>query len=134
MALFAGGAISLASFAMFQLIPRQIIALFGEGSAEYYEFGEKYFRIFMFFTCLNFLQPITTTFFTSIGKAIKGVILSMTRQIIFLLPLLVLLPMAIGIDGILYAGPIADLLAAVAAVLLVAFEMRNMKRLELQKS
>ncbi len=131
MALLFGGAVSMLSFVLFQFLPHQIIALFGEGSPEYYEFGEKYFRIFMFFTCLNFLQPITTTFFTSIGKAIKGVVLSMTRQIIFLLPLLVLLPMAMGIDGILYAGPIADFMAAIAAVSMVWMEFRKMKKLEI---
>ncbi len=133
MALIFGGAISMISFVLFQLLPHQIIALFGEGSSEYYEFGEKYFRIFMFFTCLNFLQPITTTFFTSIGKAIKGVVLSMTRQIIFLLPLLLFLPTVMGIDGILYAGPIADLMAAVAAISMVWMEFRKMKRLEIEE-
>lgn len=131
MALMAGGGVSLISFALFQLFPRQIIALFGEGTESYYEFGENYFRIFMFFTCLNFLQPITSTFFTSIGKAIKGVFLSLTRQIIFLLPLLLLLPMAMGIDGILYSGPTADLMAAIVTVLMVTVEFRSMKKLEL---
>ncbi|MDO4299694.1 MAG: MATE family efflux transporter, partial [Lachnospiraceae bacterium] len=108
----AGACISVFSFAVFQIFPRQVISLFGSGSESYYEFGISYFRVFLFFTCLNWLQPITSTFFTSIGKPGKGTFLSLTRQILFLLPLLNGLPLLIGIDGILYAGPIADFLAA----------------------
>ena len=130
MACIAGGSISVISFFLFQIFPRQILAAFGEGTEAYFEFGEKYFRVFLFFTWLNFLQPITSTFFTSIGKAIKGVFLSLTRQIIFLLPLLLILPAIMGIDGILYAGPISDLVAAMIAVTMVCFEFKAMKRLE----
>lgn len=130
MACIAGGSISVISFFLFQIFPRQILAAFGEGTEAYFEFGEKYFRVFLFFTWLNFLQPITSTFFTSIGKAIKGVFLSLTRQIIFLLPLLLILPAIMGIDGILYAGPISDLVAAMIAVIMVCFEFKAMKRLE----
>lgn len=53
--------------------------------------------------------------------------LSLTRQIIFLLPLIVLLPLAVGIDGILYAGPIADGLAAAVSFWLIARELKSPK-------
>ena len=129
-AVIAGTAISLVSFIIFQIFPRQLLALFGEGSEQYYEFGVKTFRILLFFTWLNALQPITSTFFTSIGKAIKGVFLSMTRQIIFLLPLILVFPLVWGIDGILYAGPIADVMSGITAVIMVMFEFKNMKKLE----
>ncbi|MGN0481518.1 MAG: MATE family efflux transporter, partial [Lachnospiraceae bacterium] len=81
---------------------------------------------------INFLQPITSTFFTSIGKPIKGVFLSLTRQIIFLLPLIFILPLFMGIDGIVYSGPVADCLAAIVTIIMAAFEFKNMKRLECQ--
>ena len=129
-ACIAGGVISVFALLLFQLFPRQILAAFGDGTKEYFEFGEKYFRVYLFFTWLNFLQPITSTFFTSIGKAIKGVFLSLTRQIIFLLPLLLILPAIMGIDGILYAGPISDGVAAIIAIVMVRFEFKAMKRLE----
>ncbi len=122
----AGGVISVCSFILFQTLPRQLLALFGEGSQEYFEFGVKTFRVMLFFTWMNFMQPITSTFFTSIGKAIKGVFLSMTRQILFLLPLILFLPTLWGIDGILVAGPIADCLAGVTAIVMVIVEFRKM--------
>ena len=56
----------------------------GTGTAEYFEFGVRFFRIYLFFIWLDALQPITSTFFTSIGKPAKGIFLSLTRQIIFL--------------------------------------------------
>lgn len=128
LASMAGATISILAFALFQLFPRQIISLFGQGTDSYYQFGVNYFRIFLLFTCLNFVQPITSTFFTSIGKSIKGVFLSLTRQIIFLLPLVILFPMLWGIDGILYAGPTADLMAFAAALIMAAREFKLMKK------
>ena len=75
-------------------------------------------------------RPITSTFFTSIGKPVKGIFLSLTRQILFLLPLVILLPLFMGIDGILYAGPIADGLAAVVTIVMALVEFGQMKKLE----
>lgn len=120
-----GFAISVVAFIFFQLLPRPIIKIFGEGSEEYIAFSVNYFRVFLFFTFLNFLQPLTSNCFTAIGKPLKGMFLSLTRQIIFLLPLIVLLPLAIGIDGILYAGPIADGLAAAVSFWLIAKELKD---------
>ena len=125
----AGAAISVLAFLFFQLFPGQILSLFGKGSETYYDFGEKFFRIFLFFTWINCLQPITSTFFTSIGKPIKGFFLSLTRQILFFVPILLILPIFFGIDGIIYTGPIADLLSAVVAISLAVYEFRNMKKL-----
>lgn len=110
--------ISFITFLAFQLFPRQITSVFGDGSKEYYDFASQYFRIFLFFTFINGLQPIAANFFTSIGKATKGLTVSITRQLVFLLPLILILPLFFGIDGVLYAGPIADL---VAFALTVAF-------------
>lgn len=130
MACLAGGVVSMTSFLLFQIFPRQILAAFGDGTPEYFEFGTKYFRVFLFFTCLNFLQPITSTFFTSIGKSIKGVFLSLTRQILFLIPLLLILPRFFGIDGVVYAGPISDIVASATAVGMMLFEFKLMSKME----
>lgn len=126
LALGIAGAISVVAFIFFQLIPKQILGLFGEGTETYFEFGSKFFRIFLFFTWLNCIQPISSTFFTSIGKPIKGVFLSLTRQIIFFVPILLVLPKFMGIDGILYTGPICDLLSGIVALAMTIFEFRLM--------
>lgn len=130
LAVTAGTAISLVSFLCFQLFPRQIISLFGSGSEEYFVFAERYFRIFLFCTFINGIQPITSNFFTSMGKAPRGILMALTRQVIFLLPLLVILPMFWGIDGVMYAGPIADTAAALLAIVLVVIERKKLLAME----
>ncbi len=122
--------ISTGAFVLFQLFPRQIIGLFGDGSEEYFLFAVRYIRIFLFMTFLNGIQPVTATFFTAIGKPVKGIFLSLTRQTLFLLPLIVIFPLFLGIDGIMYAGPIADLAAGAAAIGMIAFEMRQITGLQ----
>lgn len=120
-----GVVISVIAFAIFQIFPRNIISAFGNGSEEYYTFATNYFRIFLFVTFLNFVQPIASNFFTAIGKPKRGIFLSLTRQIIFLLPLLLIFPFLFGIDGIMYAGPIADLMAAIVGIVMVVREFKE---------
>lgn len=124
-AVSAGAALSVLAFLAFQIFPRQIISVFGQGSDLYFTFSVNYFHIFLFFTFVNFLQPISSNFFTAVGKAKTGSFLALTRQIIFLLPLLILFPLFMGIDGIMYAGPVADCLAAVVSGVMVMREIRD---------
>ena len=131
-AVFAATAISIIAFLCFQFFPRQIIGIFGSGSEEYLHFAERYFRIFLFFTFLNGIQPVSSNFFTSIGAPKKGIFLSLTRQIIFLLPLLLIFPYLFGIDGVMYTAPIADLAAASVSIVMVVREFKIMA--ELQKA
>lgn len=127
-AMITGSIICVAAFAVFQIFPRQIIELFGNGSELYFSFSERYFRIYLFFTFINNIQPMSSTFFSSIGKPAKGTFLSLTRQIIFLLPLLIVLPIFMGIDGIMYAGPAADLLAAVISAFFLVKELISLNK------
>ena len=129
-AIGCGAVLALVAFLLFQLCPRQIISIFGNGSEQYYEFAIRYFHIFLLFTFVNFLQPITSNFFTSIGKPKLGSFLALTRQIIFLLPLLVLFPLFMGIDGIMYAGPVADCLAAIVCGCMIVRELKRKEYLK----
>lgn len=127
-AVITGGVLCVIAFFLFELFPKPILSLFGDGSDQYYQFGVRFFRIFLFFTFIDFLQPISTTFFTAIGKAVKGAFLSLTRQILFFLPPLLILPLFMGIDGILFAGPIADFLSAAVTVIMIFIEWKLMKK------
>ena len=84
----------------------------------------------MFMTFMNGIQPMSSGFFTSIGKARLGILVSLTRQVIFLLPLILIFPVFMGIDGVMYAGPIADGAALLAAVICAVRELQKMKALE----
>ncbi|MCP1101314.1 MATE family efflux transporter [Aequitasia blattaphilus] len=120
-------AVGVAFFLLFQLSPRTVINLFGDGSEIYYRFAERYLRIFMFFTFINAIQPMSAGFFTSMGKAKLGATVSLTRQVLFLLPLIIIFPLIMGIDGVMYAGPIADFSAAVLSIVFVIREIRWMR-------
>ena len=117
-------------FICFQMFPRQLVSIFGTGSEEYFHFAERYFKIFMFMTFINGIQPMSSGFFTSIGKAKLGIVVSLTRQVLFLLPLIVIFPIFMGIDGVMYAGPIADAAAAVVAISLAFKELGKMKKMK----
>lgn len=121
-ALTAGLIASCTAFVLFQLFPRQITSVFGQGSPEYFDFAVKYFRIYMFFTFCNCVQPLTSNYFSAIGKPKTGLFLALTRQILFLLPLIVVFPLFMGIDGIMYAGPIADGMAFLISAILIKRE------------
>ena len=115
---------SFLSFLVIQIFPSQIIAIFGEGDPLYVEFGMKIFRIQFFMLFINGIQPVAANFFSSIGKPGVGMFTSLTRQVIFFIPLMLILPMFWGIDGIMYAAPIADGVAAVVAILFLIRERR----------
>lgn len=97
-AISIGAVLAVIAFLMFQFFPRQIISIFGDGSELYYQFAIRYFHVFLFFTFVNFMQPITSNFFTAIGKPKVGSFLALTRQILFLLPLILLFPLFLGIE------------------------------------
>ena len=117
--------ISTIAFIIFQLFPRQIISIFGSGSPEYFRFSINFFRIFLFMTFLDGIQPITSTFCTVIGEPNKGTFLSLTRQVICFIPLMIVLPYIfhnfgyLGIDGMMYVAPISDFLAAVLSLIVI---------------
>ena len=129
-AVTAGVLISSISFVVFQVFPRQILMLFGDNTELYFEFGVRFFRVFLFMIWINALQPITANLFSAIGKPKKGIFLSLTRQIIFFLPLILILPRFMGVMGILYAAPIADGAAGVVAIIMAKRELSLMKRQE----
>lgn len=117
---------------IFQLCPQVIINLFGQENELYNEFAKLCFRIFIAFVTLNSFQITSGIFFQAIGNPIKAAILSLSRQIVFLIPALLILPKFFGINGALYAGPTADLLAFLLAVTLVSLEIKKIKKMEVE--
>lgn len=119
--------VSVVGFLLFQLFPRPIISVFGNGEELYFDFAVLFMRTFLFMVIVNGVQVLSSSFFTAIGKALKGLLLSLTRQVFFLIPLILILPLWLGIFGVLLAGPIADFIAFVVSVLLVKKEFLILK-------
>lgn len=127
-AIAANLVISAIGFILFQFFPYQLISLFGTGEPAYFEFSVHFMSVFLFMVFLNGVQLISSNFFAAIGKPVKGLILSMTRQVLFLIPLVLILPLFLGLNGILFAGPAADSIAFIVTVILIAKEMKKMSR------
>ena len=122
--------VSAVGFILFQFCPKLILSIFGSGNALYEEFAVLFMRTFLLMVLVNGVQLLSSNLFTAIDKASKGLLLSLTRQVFFLIPLILVLPLKFGLFGVLLAGPIADFIAFVASVLLVWREFKRMNRLE----
>lgn len=129
LALISAAIISFVGLLAFEFFPQQITNIFGAEGDLYNEFAVMYFRIFLAGCVLNAIQIVCTIFFQAIGIPSKAGVLSLSRQILFYLPGLYLLPMFFGVKGAIYAAPIADVLAfALTAVLMRA----QFKKMELE--
>ena len=127
-----GGAIIVAIIGLiaFQCFPAQIVNLFGSGDELYNAFGVMYFRIFLAGCILNAFQIVCIIFFQAIGQPMQSGILSLSRQIVFYIPTLFILPMFVGVKGAIYAAPIADILAFVLAVVFLTKKWKQMNQME----
>lgn len=118
-------AISVGAFLCFEFLAGPIISLFGSENDLYMQFATSYLRVFLFCTFLNGVQTVSTIFFSVIGEAKKGAFLAVTRQVILLIPCLLIAAVAGGIDGIKFAGPVADTLAFIVTMWMIHKEFKN---------
>ena len=119
--------IGLCFLFVLQVFPRPVFALFGAGDELYFRFAERYLRIYYLMVWAHGIQPMSVNYFTGTGNVRHGLILTFSRQGFLLIPLLVTLPLVFGLDGVLFASPIADAAASVLSLALVAHSFRLMK-------
>ncbi len=119
--------ISTIAFILFQTIPDKLIAIFGSGDENYMEFACLAFRTYLFLCIFNGIQIPSGIFFQAIGKSTKSAILSLSRQIVILIPSMIILRHIFGLMGVLYAGPVADGIAFVLAAILLIREVKHLK-------
>ena len=112
---------------LLQCFPRQIFALFGAGDELYFQFAQRYLRIYYLMVWAHGIQPMSVNYFTGTGNVKHGLILTFSRQGFLLIPLLLTLPLVFGLDGVLVASPIADAAASVLSLALVLHSFRLMK-------
>lgn len=124
--------ISTIAFILFQTIPDKLISIFGSGDENYMEFACIAFRIYLLLTIFNGIQIPSGIFFQAIGKSSRSAILSLSRQIVILIPAMFILGSIWGLMGMLYAGPFADSLAFTLSVILLIIEARHLKQPEIK--
>ena len=130
LAISANLVVSFIGWALFQFCTSTVLSIFGSGDANYFEFATMFMRIYLMLVCVDGVQMLSSSFFSSIKKAYLGMFLSMTRQVLFLIPLVLILPKFFGLNGILYAAPIADFVAFVVSVICILAEFKKLNELE----
>lgn len=126
--IFIGLAVGVVGWACFQFFTQPIINLFGQESDLYNQYALKCFHIFLAVIFLTGFVIPSGIFFQSIGKPTKAMVCTLTRQIVYFLPSAFILGHIMGIEGLLYAGPLGDILAAITVGILAAGEMRILNR------
>ena len=121
--------LSVAGWIACVAFPQYIIAIFGNDNAQFAEFAVMCLRIYMFGIFTSGFQMVTTSYFQATGQAFKASVLSMLRQLIVLIPLILILPLFVGLNGIIYSGPIADF---VSAAIILVFAVSEIKKLNLK--
>lgn len=117
--------IGVIAFLIFQFAPQAIINLFGSEEALYNEFARKCLRIFLMLTPLTGFQIVSSIFFQAIGKPLKATIATLSKQVLSQAPLMLLLPVFLGVNGVLWAGPLSDVIGFSVIFMLIAFELKT---------
>ena len=117
--------ISIIAFILFQTIPDKLISIFGSGDSNYMEFACLAFRTYLMLCICNGIQIPAGIVFQAIGKSFKSAVISLSRQILFLIPAMFTFGRLLGIKGVLYAGPFADGLAFLISASLLVAEIKH---------
>jgi len=125
LAIIAGTSISSVGFLMTQFLTVPLIKIFNS-DPELIAIATKGMRIFLIMLPVIGFQIVSANYFQAVGKAPKAIFLSLLRQVIVLIPLLLILPRIFGLTGVWYAGPIADLTASLMTAFFLFNEMRHL--------
>lgn len=120
---------------LFEVAPNAVVAIFGNPDPEqvdpqrYWEFGRKLFRIFLMFVTFTCAIKMSSIFFQALGKPVLAVIASLVRDIVCFVPLVCALPVAMGIEGCLWAAPIADAIAVIVTAVLTFVCFKDLNKM-----
>ena len=128
MAIIAAEIIAVIAFFIFQFAPMAVVSLFGEEENPLYnEFAVKCFRIFLLLCPLNGFQTVAAIYLQAIGKPIKSAVVTLSGQTVFLIPFALILPIFMGVEGVLWSEPFADGLAFILALAFILYEIGKLK-------
>lgn len=126
--ILANLAVGLIATLLFEFCPQAIVSLFGSESALYNEYADLCFRIFLGGILLCCVQKASSIFLQAIGRPVKATVLSLSRDVLFLVPGVIILASFFGVTGMLWAAPLADVLAFSLTAVLVFLEYKSVAR------
>lgn len=124
-ALLVGTGITTVGFLAAYLFPNAIVSIF-TSDPELLSISKRALQIIFFCFPIVGFQVVTTNFFQSIGKAKLAIFLSLSRQLIFLLPALLILPSLFGVEGVWMALPTGDAIASLLTLLVILWQRKKL--------
>lgn len=124
--------VGLVCWFMLQNFPEQIISIFGQEHELYNEFAVMCLKNMTLLIFVMGIPMMAGTYFQSIGNPFKAALLSLSRQLLFSIPLMVILPIYMGIVGVMYSYPLADIFSIGLSATLLVVEVRKLDRLILE--
>jgi Na+-driven multidrug efflux pump len=123
--------ISFLSFGwiLIQLFPGTFVSIFTREGGELRQLGLRALRHCTIMFPVIAVQMLSSTYFQAVGKPVQSTILGMSRQLLFYLPMLVILPRFLGLDGVFYSLPASDILAVLFSSIFMLVEWKNLKKL-----
>lgn len=122
--------VGLISTLVFELCPEIVIKMFGTSNNLYMDFAIKTFRIFLMLVTFTCLIKVISIFFQAVGEPLKAAIVSLSRDIIFFVPLVIIFPKFMGVVGPLWAAPIADLIGMLISSTLIILFFRKLSNIK----
>lgn len=113
---------------IFELCPQVVIKMFGTESDLYMEFAILTFRIFLLFVLFTCTIKMTSIFFQAVGEPLKAAIISLVRDIVCFVPVVIILPMFMGVKGVLWAAPVADTVGIIVSITLVILFFKKLPK------
>ena len=127
-------AVVVVGFIITRLFPQQIIAVFNKEDRELINFGTEAIRIFLIFLPIIGFQIVGANYFQAVGKPKQAMILSLSRQVLLLIPALLILPRFYGLKGVLMAGPLADFGSSILTGIWLYVEIKSLGKRHLEST
>lgn len=127
-AIMSASVIAIFGYLVTRVFPEQLISMFNR-SSELIAFGSQAIMIWFFFLPVIGFQVVSASYFQAVGKIKPAIFLTMTRQVIILIPSLIILPKLFGLNGILYAAPLADIVAAMITGIWIFLELQGFRKM-----
>jgi len=128
LATIAAVVIATIGFIAIQAFPRQFISLFNKNDAELIAIGSRGIRIDMIFLPIIGFQVVSSNYFQAIGKAKISMVLSLSRQVLILIPILLIMPPIFKLDGVWASAPISDLFSATLTGILLYKDIKSLNK------
>ncbi|PWE00332.1 MATE family efflux transporter [Marinilabilia rubra] len=125
--LLIASAISLGAWVFIQVFPRPVISLFIDDSPEIMEYGVEGMRTYLLALPIVGFQVVVGNYLQSVGKAGKAIFLTLLRQVLVLIPMLLILPKIMGLTGVWNSAPISDSASAIVCAIFLVSEWKKLK-------